>query len=76
VSINSVFFSSGDRDLRVVFKVHLRSQASSQVEAKNTALLLRCNTNLLEPLEWPKGSEAFYAALRGNSGLHSRLCRK
>ena len=26
---NSVFLSSGDRDLRVAFKVHLGSQASS-----------------------------------------------
>ena len=71
-----MFLSSGDRDLGVAFKVHLGSQASSRVEAKNSALLWSCDGYLLEPFEWPKGSQASYGVLRGNSGLLSRLCRK
>ena len=31
---------------------------------------------LLEPFEWPKGSQASCGVLRGNSGLLSRPCRK
>ena len=36
----SRFLSIGDRDLGVAFKVHLWSQASSRVEAKNSSLTL------------------------------------
>ena len=28
------------------------------------------------PIEWPKGSQAYCGVLRGDSGLHSRPCRK
>ena len=76
MSRNSVFLSSGNRDLGVAFKIHLGSQASSRVEAKSSALLLSCDGYLLEPFEWPKGSQASYGVFRGNSGLLSRLCRK
>ena len=38
-------------DLRVSFKVHPESQASSLVEAKNSTLLSRCDGCLLEPIE-------------------------
>ena len=76
MSRNSVFLSIGDRDLRVVFKVHLGSQASFRVEAKHSDLLSSCDGYLLEPFEWPKGSQASYVVLRGNSGLLSRPCRK
>ena len=76
MSRNSVFLSSGNRDLGVAFKIHLGSQASSRVEAKSSALLLSCDGYLLEPFEWPKGSQASYGVLRGNSGLLSRPCRK
>ena len=51
VSRNSVFLSSGDRDLGVAFKVHLGSQASSRVKAKNSALLSSSDGYLLEPIE-------------------------
>ena len=34
-----MFLSSGDRNLGVAFKVHMESQASFLVEAKNSALL-------------------------------------
>lgn len=47
-----MFLSSGDRDVRVAFKVHVGSLASSRIEAKNSALLLSCDGCLLEPNEW------------------------
>jgi len=76
VSRNSVCLSSGDRDLGVAFKVHLGSQASSRVEAMKSTLFSSCDGCLLEPFEWPKGSQASCGALREDSGLLSRLCRK
>ena len=76
MSRNSVFFSSGNRDLGIAFKVHLRSQASSRVEAKNTALLSNCDGYLLEPIEWPKENQASCGVLTEDSGLHSGPCRK
>ena len=76
LSRNSLFLSSGNRDLGVVFTVHPGIQASSQVEAKNSALLLSCDGYLLEPIEWPKGSQASCGVLREVSGLLSRPCRK
>ena len=76
MSRNSVFLSSGDRDLGVSFKVRLGSQPSSPVEAKHSALLSSCNRYLLEHFEWPKGSKASYGVLRGNSEFLFRPCRK
>ena len=76
MSRNYVFLSSGDRDLGVAFKIHLGSQASSRVEANNSTLLSSCEGYLLEPIEWPKWSQASYKVLRGDSGLLSRPCRK
>ena len=76
MSRKSVFFSNGNRDLSVTFKVHPGSQASSRVEAKNSTLLLSCNRYLLEPTEWPKGSQASCGVLREDSGLLYRPCRK
>ena len=55
LSRKSVLVSNGNRDLGVTFKVHPRSQASSPVEVKNSALLSSCDGYLLEPIEWPKG---------------------
>ena len=66
-----MFLSSGDRDVRVAFKVHVGSLASSRVEAKNSVLLLSCHPYLLKPIEWPKGSQASCGVLRGDSGLLS-----
>ena len=71
-----MFLSNGDRDLIVVFKVHLGSQASSRVEAKNSALLSSCDGYLLEPIEWPKVSQASCGVLREDTGLLSMPCRK
>ena len=76
MSRNFLFLSSGDRDLVVAFKVHLRSLASSRVEARNSALLLSCNGYFLEPIVWPKESQASCGVLREDLGLLPRLCRK
>ena len=43
---------------------------------KNSVLLWSCNGYLLEPIEWPKGSQASCGVLREDSGLLSRHCRK
>ena len=43
---------------------------------KNSALLSSCDGYLLEPIEWPKGSQASYGVLREDSGLLSRHGRK
>ena len=71
-----MILSRGDRDLWVAFQTHPGSQASSRVEAKNSALLSSCDGYLLEPTEWPKGSQASCGVLRKYSGLLSRPCRR
>ena len=43
---------------------------------KNSVLLWSCNGYLLEPIEWPKGSQASCGVLRAYSGLLSSPCRK
>ena len=49
-----------------------RKRASFLVEAKNSALLSSYDVYLLEPIEWPKGSQASCGVLREDSGLLSR----
>ena len=71
-----MFLSNGDRDLRVSAELEQGSQALSQVEAKNSALLSSCDEYLLVPIEWPKGSQASFGVLRRDSRLLSRPCRK
>ena len=71
-----MFLSSRDRYLGVAFEIHLGIQASSQVEAKNSAFLSSCDGYLLVPIEWPKRSQASCGVLREDSGLLSRPCRK
>ena len=71
-----MFLSRGYRDLGVAFQTHPGSQASSRVEAKNSALLSSRDRYLLEPTERPKGSQASCGVLREDSGLLSRPCRK
>ena len=58
------------------FKIHPGSQASSRVEATNSVLLSSWDGYLLEPTEWPKGSQASCGVLRAYSGLFSRPYRK
>ena len=71
-----MFLSRGDRDLGLAFQTHPGSQASSRVEAKKSALLSSCDGYLLEPIEWPKGSQASCGVWREDSGWLSRYCRK
>ena len=55
MSTNSVFLSSGDRDLRVAFKVHLGSQASLEWKQR-TPLSSRVVTGISwSPLSGLKG---------------------
>ena len=71
-----MFVSRGDRDLGVAFLMHPGSQSLSRGEAKDSTLLSSCDGYLLEPTEWPKGSQASCGVLREDSGLLSRPCRK
>ena len=71
-----MFLSRGVRDLRFAFQTQLGRQASSRVEAKNSTLLSSRQGYLLEPTEWPKGSQASCGVWREDSGLLSRPCRK
>ena len=45
-------------------------------ESKDSALLSSGDRYLLQPTEWPKGSQAFCEIWREDSGLFSRPCRK
>ena len=71
-----MFLSRGEMDLGVAFKTHPGSQASSRVEAKNSALLSNRDGYVLKPTEWPKGSQASCGVSREDSGLLSRPCMK
>ena len=68
---NSVFLSSGDRDLGLPIKVQLGSQASSGVEALNSAFLSSCQrgVRLLVKFKW--GIWAFARGWAGRTGLPS-----
>ena len=70
-----MFLSWGDRYLGVAFQTHPGSQASSQGEAKDGALLSSHDRYLLQPTAWPKGSQASFGFWREDSGLLSRPCR-
>ena len=71
-----MFLSRGDRDVVVAFQTHLRSQACYLGVAKDSALLSSPDGYLLEPTEWPKGSQASCGVWREASRLPSRPCRK
>ena len=71
-----MFLFRGDRDFAVAFQTHPGSQASSREEAKDSALLSSRDAYLLEPTEWPKGSQASCGVWREDSGLLSRECRE
>ena len=53
-----MFLSRGDRDHGDAFQTHPVSQASARGEAKDADILLGRNRYLLEPTEWPPGSQA------------------
>ena len=71
-----MFLSRGDRDLGVAFQTHLVSQALSRGEAKDSILLSSRDGYLLEPTNWPKGSQASCGVWKEDSGFLSRPCRK
>ena len=71
-----MFLSRGDRDLGVAFQTHPGSQASSRGEANDSTLLSSRDGYLLEPTEWPTGSQASCGFWREDSVLLSRPCRK
>ena len=71
-----MFVSRGDRDLGVAFLMHPGSQSLSRGEAKDSALLSSCDGYLLEPTEWPKGSQSSCEVWREDQGLLSRSGRK
>ena len=71
-----MFLFRDDRDLGVALQTHPGCQDSSRMEAKKSALLLICDGSLLEPTQWPKGSQAPWGVLRVVSGLLSRPCGK
>ena len=54
----------------------LLGQTLPRVEAKESALLSSRDVYLLEPTEWPQGSQASSSVWRQDSGLLSRPCRK
>ena len=62
---NSVFLSSGNRDLGLPVKVVLGSQVSSGVEAWNSAFLSSCQRGVRSPVEF---SWAIWALSRGWAG--------
>ena len=71
-----MFLSRGHRDLGVAFQTLPGSQASYRGEAKDSALLSSRDGYLLEPTEWPTGSQASCGVWREESGSLSRPCSK
>ena len=83
--VDSVFLSSGDRDLGLLIKVQLGSQASSGVEAWNFAFLSNCQRGVRPPVEFRQGiwasskdqqeSQASRHVVSVSSVLHWSRCR-
>ena len=63
--------SSCDRVLRVPIKFQQGSQASSFVEAWNSAFLLSCKRGVRPPIELRRGTQAFSRDATGESDLTS-----
>ena len=55
-----MFLSSSDRDLELYIKVQLGSQASSGVEAWNSAFLSSCPRGVRAPVEVRRGNLGFF----------------
>ena len=68
---NSVFLSTGSRDLRLPHKVQLGTQASSGGEAQSFAFLLSCQMGVRPPVALRQGILAFSRGSAGASGLPS-----
>ena len=69
-----MFPSRGHRDIGVEFQSNSVRQALSQEEAKDFAVLSSRHTDILEPTEWPKGSQASFVAWRKDSRLLCMPC--
>ena len=59
-----MFPPRGHRNIGVAFQSNSVRQALSQEEAKDFAVLSSRHTDILEPTEWPKGSQASFVAWR------------
>ena len=57
MSRKSVFLSSGDRDLRIAFKVHKGSQPSSRVEVGTSGFLYISDIDFRVSVELEQGSQ-------------------
>ena len=68
---NSVFLSSGDRDLGLFIQVQLGSQASSDVEAWKSSFVSSCPMGDRAPVEFHQGIWAFSRESAGETGLPS-----
>ena len=60
----------------MAFQTPPGSQASPRGQAKDAALLSSRDADLLEPTEWPQGSQAFSSVWREDSALCSGSGRK
>ena len=67
-----MFLCWGNSDLGIAFSIHPGNQASSRVEAKDTALLSSRDGYILELTVWPKMSQASCGVWREDSGLLSK----
>ena len=66
-----VFLSCGDKDLGLFIKVQLGNQASSGVEAWNSAFLSNCQRGVRAPVKIRWGIWAFSRGSAGETGLPS-----
>ena len=66
-----MILSSGDRDLEVLIQVKLWSQASSGVEAWNSASLSSCLRGVRAPVDFRQGIWAFSRGSAWETGLPS-----
>ena len=66
-----MFLSGGDRDLGLFIKIQLGSQASSGVEAWNSASLSRCLRGVRAPVDFRQGIWAFSRGSAWETGLPS-----
>ena len=69
-----MFPSRGHRDIGVAFQSNSVHQALSRGEAKDSAVLMSHHMDILEPTEWPKGSQASFVAWRKDSRLLCMPC--
>ena len=84
-SVDSVFISGSDRDLGLPIKFQLGSQASSGIEAWNSAFILSYQRGVRHPVKFRQeiwasskdqhGSQASHHVVRVSSVFHWSWCR-